>query len=87
MDTSLGKRFTNSTQHPFDSDLFEKLRKLRAKGCLISVGTKGQDNTRTEGRDAVHGSIVGGHAYSMIDMQAPMLTRDRIELVKLRNPW
>jgi len=66
---------------------FKKLQYYFNSGCLIAAGSKGQDKTRTEGRDKVEGSIVGGHAYSVLAIKSPMLTTDTVHLLKLRNPW
>jgi hypothetical protein len=53
----------------------------------MAAGTKGVDRTREEGRDSVQGSIVGGHAYSILDVHTPLLTTETIRLLKMRNPW
>jgi hypothetical protein len=73
---------------PFGERLtYEKLLRFHKKGYLIGAGTSGVDNTRKEGRDAVQGSIVGGHAYSVLAVSAPHLTTANVKLVKIRNPW
>lgn len=66
---------------------FKKLQYYFNSGCLIAAGSKGQDKSRTEGRDKVKGSIVGGHAYSVLAIKSPTLTTAPVHLLKLRNPW
>ena len=69
------------------NDLFFKLKKMHDAGCIMACGSKGEDKTRELGRDSVQGSIVGGHAYSILGMYAPTLTTEKVLLLKLRNPW
>ena len=68
-------------------DLFYRLRKHFDNGCIMACGSRGQDNTREMGRGSVKGSIVGGHAYSILGMYEPSLTTEKVQLLKLRNPW
>ena len=53
----------------------------------MAAGSVGKAETRDLGRDSVVGSIVGGHAYSILDIKTPMLTTNKIRLLKMRNPW
>jgi len=71
----------------FDETAFSKLKHCIDKGCLLAAGSKGRDNTRVEGRGAVKSTIVGGHAYSILDIKSPHLTLKNIHIIKLRNPW
>jgi len=59
----------------------------RKNNCLIAAGSRGQDRTRDLGRGSVQGSIVGGHAYSILEIIKPKLTTENVKLLKLRNPW
>ena len=72
---------------PFNHHNFEKFQKYINKGCLLAAGSVGVDNTRTHGRDKLKSKIVGGHAYSILDIKTPMLTTKKIRLLKVRNPW
>jgi calpain-15 len=72
---------------PFDEKAFARLQRCINKGCLLAAGSRGVDNTRVEGRGAVKSTIVGGHAYSILDIKTPMLTTQKIRLLKIRNPW
>jgi len=65
-----------------DSNMFDRL-----KSYVNAGGSRGEDKTRDEGRDKLKGSIVGGHAYSILGIYEPMLTSSRVKLLKLRNPW
>lgn len=67
--------------------LFEKLQVCDNNLCLMAAGTVGRDNTLELGRDSVQGSIVGGHAYTIISVYTPMLTTGKVRLLKIRNPW
>lgn len=69
------------------TELFHALRKHIDAGCILACGSKGQDKTRELGRESVQGSVVGGHAYSILGMYEPSLTTDKVQLLKLRNPW
>jgi hypothetical protein len=53
----------------------------------MAAGSKGKDETLKTGRDKTKGSIVPGHAYSILDIKTPMLTTSKVRLIKLRNPW
>jgi len=78
-----GDRFDlENTEH-----CFTKCKKLFSAGCILACGSKGVDNTREEGRDNVKGSVVGGHAYSILGVYEPMLSTEKVRLLKLRNPW
>lgn len=70
-----------------DAKVFDQLKRYYESGCILACGTKGQDKTRQEGRESVKGSIVGGHAYSILGIYEPMLTTSKVRLLKLRNPW
>lgn len=72
---------------PFGEADFAKIQKLSNRGCLLAAGSSGVDNTRVTGRGAVKSTIVGGHAYSVLAVKTPMLTTQRIRLLKIRNPW
>lgn len=72
---------------PFDDATFAKLQKCINKGCLLAAGSRGTDTTLTDGRGKLKGTIVGGHAYSILDIKTPMLTTQNIRLLKIRNPW
>eukprot|EP01041_Mallomonas_annulata_P005248 gene5248-10501_t len=78
-----GERFTNMQ----DNALFQKIQHLVYNGSLLAAGTSGVDRSRTFGRDSVEGSIVPGHAYSILDVKTPRLTTHTVRLLKLRNPW
>ena len=67
--------------------IFHKLRRYHDAGCIMACGTRGTDNTREYGRDSVKGSIVGGHAYSILGVYEPKLSTEKVRLLKLRNPW
>lgn len=79
----LGETFVG----PFTDKDFAKLQRCFNKGCLLAAGSHGRDNTRVEGRGAVKSTIVGGHAYSILNIKTPMLTTKNIRLLKIRNPW
>ena len=66
---------------------FKKLHIYSNAGCLLAAGSKGVDQTLTLGRNSVGGSIVGGHAYSILEIKTPTLTSSKVRLLKLRNPW
>jgi hypothetical protein len=70
-----------------DDKIWHKMRAMHSANCLMSCGSKGEDRTREEGREAVKGSIVGGHAYSVLGLYEPMLSTEKVRLLKLRNPW
>lgn len=72
---------------PFDDAKFNKMKHANQKGCLLTAGTHGVDNTRLTGRDASRSTIVSGHAYSILDIKEPHLTTAKVRLIKLRNPW
>lgn len=76
-----------SFHSPFDATVFPTLQKYFDAGCLISAGSKGKDNTLTQGRDALKETIVPGHAYSILNIKTPTLTTASVKLLKLRNPW
>ena len=80
--------FLNASISPTNSEtVFKRLKSYCNAGCLLAAGSKGEDRTLTLGRESVTGSIVGGHAYSILDIKTPTLTSDRVRLLKLRNPW
>ena len=67
----------------FDNDnLFTLLKKYSSKQCVLGAGTKGKDDTLTEGRGK-DGGIVPGHAYSILDVREVKGNK----LIQLRNPW
>ena len=66
---------------------FKKLHTYSNAGCLLAAGTKGVDQSLVVGRKAVGGSLVGGHAYSILEIKTPSLTSSKVRLLKLRNPW
>jgi len=70
-----------------DAKVFHKMKKMCDAGCIMACGTRGTDNTRQDGRDSVKGSLVGGHAYSILGIYEPTLTTEKVRLLKLRNPW
>lgn len=80
-----GERFSIDANE--DSKVFHKMRKMYDAGCVLACGSIGKDNTREEGRDKVQGSVVGGHAYSVLGIYEPMLSTEKVRLLKLRNPW
>ena len=71
----------------FDEKVYDKLEFLKRKNCILSCGSRGEDKTRELGRESVQGSIVGGHAYSILDVKTATFTGAKIRLIKLRNPW
>jgi calpain-15 len=75
-------------QSPLTDAIFDKLHELKKKGCLMAAGSKGKDNTRVEGREVkMKHNIIGGHAYSILDIKTPHFTTSNIRLLKMRNPW
>ena len=82
-----GDFFTEKDMNGADPRFFTKLRKLFDNGCILSCGSKGKDETLEKGRDSVQGSIVAGHAYSILGMYEPHLSTEKVQLLKLRNPW
>ncbi len=72
---------------PFEPPVFDKLRQYLRKGCMLAAASRGKDNSREVGRDKMSTSIVGGHAYSVLDVLRPSLTTSEVLLLKLRNPW
>jgi len=50
--------------------------------CALGAGTKGKDDTISEGRGK-DGGIVPGHAYSILDCRKVF----EFQLIQLRNPW
>lgn len=58
------------------------VRKFKTAGCVLGAGSRGRDDTLSEGRGE-GGGIVPGHAYSILDAKKV----DGFLLVKLRNPW
>jgi len=70
-----------------DDKIFKKIKAMQDAGCILACGSKGNDNTLKEGRDKVKGSVVGGHAYSILGVYEPMLSTEKVRLIKLRNPW
>jgi hypothetical protein len=81
-----GERIVFSSSSNLEQ-LFQKLRKCALNKCIVACGSLGVDRTRDEGRGSVKGSIVGGHAYSILGVYEPTLTTEKVRLVKLRNPW
>eukprot|EP01035_Chromulina_nebulosa_P027975 gene27975-36861_t len=84
-----GERITlSSSSAAASSDAaFKKLHIYSNAGCLLAAGTKGVDQSLVVGRKAVGGSLVGGHAYSILEIKTPSLTSSKVRLLKLRNPW
>jgi hypothetical protein len=82
-----GEHISVDLKQADQQQLFERLRKCVQNKCILACGSKGVDRTREEGRGALKGSIVGGHAYSVLGVYEPMLTTNKVRLVKLRNPW
>ena len=64
-------------------DLFTLTCKYVDEKCPLGAGSKGTDNTLTEGRGANSTGIVPGHAYSVLACLEVMGQR----LIQLRNPW
>lgn len=88
MQTITGFRGSRISVSPSEStQLFHSLRKHFDKGCILACGSKGEDKTREQGRESVKGSVVGGHAYSILGMYEPLLSTEKVQLLKLRNPW
>ena len=71
----------------FDDTVYDRLLLMRRRYCLMAAGTKGKDDTLVVGRDSVKGSIVGGHAYSILEVKTAKLTTSNVRLLKMRNPW
>jgi hypothetical protein len=69
-----------------DDEMFDRVVNMCRNRCILAAGSKGKDNTRTDGRTK-DGGIVPGHAYSILGAYKPMGTSETIRLVKLRNPW
>lgn len=90
-----GKRYVKPTdpnsksyaKNKWDDEFFKKIHDFSSSGYLMAAGSTGVDKTLVEGRDSVQGSIVAGHAYSIMSIKTPMLTSDKVRLVQLRNPW
>lgn len=78
-----GEAFTG----PFSDEQYKNLKHALNKGCLLAAGSRGEDRTRLTGREALRTAIVGGHAYSVLDIKTPHLTVQNVRLIKLRNPW
>ena len=72
---------------PLDEAAFKKVLRCFHAGALLAAGSDGKDRTLEEGRSSVTGTIVGGHAYSILGIYEPMLTTARVRILKLRNPW
>ena len=81
-----GETFTIDPQNA-KLGMFHSLKEMHDKGCIMACASKGKDNTLTDGRSSVQGSIVGGHAYSILGMYEPTLTTEKVQLLKIRNPW
>lgn len=69
-----------------DDEMFDKVVNMCRNRCILAAGSKGKDNTLTDGRTK-DGGIVPGHAYSILGAYKPLATTETIRLVKLRNPW
>lgn len=65
-----------------NDEMFDLLKKFDDKGCVIGCGSKGKDNTLTEGRQE-SGGIVPGHAYTVLQVYESY----GFKLIQLRNPW
>lgn len=65
-----------------DDNLFDLLKKYSSKQCVLGAGTRGKDDTLTEGRGK-GGGIVPGHAYSILAVREIRGNK----LLQLRNPW
>lgn len=74
-------------KNKWDDEFFKKIYDFSANGYLMAAGSSGVDKTLVDGRDTVQGSIVPGHAYSIMSIKTPMLTSDKVRLIQLRNPW
>lgn len=71
------------TKNKYESDrMYEMFKSYHKKGCIMGAGSKGKDETLTEGRGK-GGGIVPGHAYSIIKVYESFGHK----LLKLRNPW
>jgi calpain-15 len=73
----------NSTDDKCDHDtMFETIKMYHKKKSVMGAGTKGKDDTISEGRGN-GGGIVPGHAYSIMDVRE----LHGFKLICLRNPW
>ena len=80
--------FIQNAKDVTDTDrIFSLLKKCHQNQCIMACGSRGVDKTREEGRNTVQGSVVGGHAYSILGVYEPRLTNHKIRLLRLRNPW
>ena len=65
------------------------MKKFKRRRAGLGAGTYGKDEgNRTTGSTG----LVGGHAYSVIDVREPraggyLSAANRQKLIKLRNPW
>jgi hypothetical protein len=83
----VGEQFAITEEDKRSDKLFIKLRKCLKHNCLLACSSKGKDNgSGAKGMNNTRG-IVNGHAYSILGMYEPMLTTDKVKLLKLRNPW
>lgn len=59
------------------------------RNAILAAGTAGEDKSIKEGRGATTKAdgLVPGHAYSVIDVKAPISLGEKHRLVCLRNPW
>lgn len=62
--------------------MFQLVCEYADGGCALGAGTKGKDETISQGRGS-GGGIVPGHAYSILDCRKIF----EFKLIKLRNPW
>mmetsp|Transcript_19063 Transcript_19063/g.50114 ORF Transcript_19063/g.50114 Transcript_19063/m.50114 type:complete len:422 (+) Transcript_19063:515-1780(+) len=63
-------------------EMYGMIKSYHAKGCVMGAGSKGKDETLTEGRGK-EGGIVPGHAYTIVNVYESFGHK----LIKLRNPW
>ena len=65
-------------------DFFKLLVKYDKLECVVGAGSRGKDNTQSEGRpDDKDGGIVPGHAYSIIKAKKIWQT----QAAMLKKPW
>ena len=48
-------------------EMYGMIKSYHAKGCVMGAGSKGKDETLTEGRGK-EGGIVPGHAYTIVNV-------------------
>uniref|UniRef100_A0A7S2DAF3 Calpain catalytic domain-containing protein n=1 Tax=Octactis speculum TaxID=3111310 RepID=A0A7S2DAF3_9STRA len=73
-----------TTPGKFDKEhMYNLLKRLNDMGCVLGCGSKGKDETLTEGRDDKKAGIVPGHAYTIVHVYESF----GFKLLKIRNPW